>query len=425
VTGSLLLLGGLLAGQADAADLSLPLEVRRLVRQLDAPQLARRDQAEQRLIELGPQVLDLLPPAADHASAEVRQRIGRVRQKLQRALAESVVQASRVSLSGEGLPLSKVLAAIEEQTANKTVDERFAPPQAPAAGPLLDVAFEQTPFWEALDEVLDLAGLSIDPYGAEGAIRLKERSGSERSRRRGASYSGPFRFEPVRIEAIRDLHEPENESLHLTLEVAWEPRLAPVTLQQRMADVTAVDDGGNPIAVDSRQAQLEVPVRPDSIAVPLRSPLVLPGREVERIAWLEGSLTALVPGKMETFRFEGLEEAKEVEKRIAGVTVLLDQVRKDNAIWEVRVRVRFDQAGGALASHRNWIYDNEAYLEDPQGQPVAYDAFETTRQTENEVGVAYLFALDGPLTGYAFVYKTPGVILSRTVDYRIEDVPLP
>lgn len=423
MVSSLILLGGILLGQNTAAEPSTGLEVRRLVRQLDAPRLDQRDEAEQRLIELGPKILDLLPTPDDRASAEVRQRLGRVRQKLQRGLAASVIQGSRVTLSGDGLPIGKILAAFQEQTQNRFADERLVPPQAP--GPTLSVDFHDTLFWQALDEVLDKAGLTIDPYAAQGVIQLRPRAEGQRLRREAASYSGPFRFEPIRIEAIRDLRNPASQSLRLTVEVSWEPRLAPITFQQRMADIRAVDAAGNPMAVDGRQAQLEVPIRPDTMAVPLVIPLVLPGRDVTQIGRLEGSLTALVPGKVETFRFEDLEDAKDVEKRVAGVTVVLDRVRKNNSIWDVGVHVRFDNAEDALASHRNWIFDNEAYLENPQGERVAYDAFETTRQTENEVGVAYLFAVDGPLTGYKFVYKTPGLILSRTIDYQVQDIPLP
>ena len=59
--------------------------------------------------------------------------------------------------------------------------------------------------------------------------------------------------------------------------------------------------------------------------------------------------------------------------------------------------MRFDDAGDALASHRQWIFNNEAYLEGPDGKPIAYDTFETTAQGKNEVGVAYLFSTDRPL----------------------------
>ena len=82
---------------------------------------------------------------------------------------------------------------------------------------------------------------------------------------------------------------------------------------------------------------------------------------------------AMIPGRIETFRFTKLAGAKDVQQRIAGVTVTLEEVRKNNEAWEVRMLVRFDDAGDALASHRTWIFSNEAYLEGPDGKPIAYD----------------------------------------------------
>ena len=134
---------------------------------------------------------------------------------------------------------------------------------------------------------------------------------------------------------------------------------------------------------------------------------------------------AMIPGRIETFRFTKLAGAKNVEQRIAGVTVTLEEVRKNNEAWEVRMLARFDDAGDALASHRTWIFSNEAYLEGPDGKPIAYDTFETTRQGKNEVGVAYLFNPDEPLDKLSFVYKTPGVIVTSGFDYELKDIRLP
>ena len=114
-----------------------------------------------------------------------------------------------------------------------------------------------------------------------------------------------------------------------------------------------------------------------------------------------------------------------MEKRLAGVTVTLEQVRKNNEAWEVFVRARFDDAGDALASHRGWIFRNEAYLEGPDGKPIAYDTMETTLQTKNEVGVSYIFVLDKPPANMKFVYKTPGAILGTNVEYEIRNLDLP
>ena len=243
---------------------------------------------------------------------------------------------------------------------------------------------------------------------------------------RGPNPACLFRFEPVRITAQRDLRNPANEVLQLVLEIAWEPRLGPISLKQPLADLKAVDAKGNPLSVDTPIAVLEVPVNPESAAEELILPLALPSREVKQIARLEGKLTALLPGRIETFRFENVIKAKNAEKRIASTTVVLEQTRRLNDdLWQVRMRVRFDRAGRALESHRGWIYDNEAYLEGPDRKPIPHEGFETTGRAENEVGVAYLFVLDGPPAAHTFVYKTPGAILSAEFEYEIRGVKLP
>jgi PAS domain-containing protein len=410
-------------GDGQAPD-DLKPTVQTLVRRLDAAELSRRDAAEAELIRLGPKVLDLLPKPTGRTAAETKQRIQRIRQTLQRMAAESAAEASRVSIRGDAIPLSKLLEAISSQTGNKIVDfrERFGHPQT---DPPLKVDFDKTPFWEALDTVLDQAELTVYPFGPERAIHVVGRPETHQPRCATAAYSGPLRFEAVDIIARRGLRDPSEQVLQLKLEVAWEPRLAPIVLKQRLSEVKAVDEQGRPLALDERQAEREVPVDADSTAVELPVPLVLPPREVKQIAKLSGTLRAVLPGRIATFRFDNLIRAKNVRKRIAGATVTLEQVRKNNEIWEVWVRVRFDEAGDALQSHRAWIFNNEAYLEGPDGKRIDHDGFETTRRTETEVGLAYLFDLEGPPTQHKFVYKTPSVILSTEFKYELRGIKLP
>ena len=99
----------------------------------------------------------------------------------------------------------------------------------------------------------------------------------------------------------------------------------------------------------------------------------------------------MAPGKIETFSFRDLLAAKNVVQRIAGVTVTLEQVRKNNDLWEAHVRVRFDDAGNSLESHRGWILQNEADFVGPDGQTVPYSSQETTHQSNNEIGLTYSF----------------------------------
>lgn len=424
--GSLVLMAGLLAAQAEAkpaANDDLAPQVRKLVRQLDSAQLKQRDAAEEELIKLGSGVLNLLPQNVDPGKAEVAQRLARIRLKLQRSQAESSIQPSLVTLHGK-MPLSKALAALQEQTGNKIIDVRREA-VADVPDPEVSIDLEKAPFWQALDRVLSPTGLTVYPYGDNRAVQVVMQPDEDRSRSQHVWYSGPFRFEAVSVVAERDLRNPKNRALRLELEIAWEPRLAPIMFAQRLSDIKVVGDGGQALKVESQEAELEIPVESGPIAKKIVVPMSLPPRSVKEIGRLEGTIQVMLPGKEETFRFKDLEKAKDVSQRTAAVTVVLEQVAKNGKLWEFFVLARFDNAGGALASHRNWIFNNPAFVEGRDGKPINFDTMETTKQTENEVGLGYLFSLDGPLADYTFVYKTPATIFSVPLKYELKSIPLP
>jgi len=424
VFAQVLIVGCTLWGQAEAPSADdLARTVRRLAHQLDAPRLADREQAEAELVRLGPAVLDLLPEAGPQTSSELAHRLNAVRHKLELALAEQAARPSLVTLKGRQLPLAEVLSAIGKQTGNKMDLPEEAPDEIRQIK--LDVAFDKTPFWQAVDQVLDRAGLTAYPYGEGAAVHLVPRPETDVPRARGAIYTGPFRIVPLRAVARRELRETLGDNLQITLEATWEPRLAPIILKQPMDAVGAVDEKGNPLAVGSEEAEFEITVDPGTTATELTIPLALPPREVTRIASLKGAVSAVLPGREQTFRFKNLEKAKDVEQRKGGATVTLQQARKSGEIWEVRIVVRFDEAGEALDSHRGWILNNEAYLEGPDGKPVDSGGLETTRRTKTEVGVAYFFDVERPLSEYTFVYKTPGLLIAKQFPFEIKDIKLP
>ena len=418
----ILILAGLLTAQADAVELQF--ETRRLVRQLDGASLAEREAAERALIELGPQVLDLLPPVTRTTSAEVRVRLDRIRKRLQEQAAEAAAEATRITLQGE-MPLLDALAALEQQSGNSIIDFRGRFGQA-ATNPAVRVDFQDEPFWKALDHLLDQVGLTIYNFsGQPGALAVVARGDGERDRAERATYSGLFRFEGVSLIARRDLRDPSGDSLRLAIEVAWEPRVAPIVLQMPLDAIQAVDETGQAIPVEAVRTQLEIPAETGIPATEIQIPLKLPDRQTRQIATLQGRMSALVPGRVEDFVFDEPRDAKLVEQRVAGVTVTLEQVRKNLDLFEVRVRVRFDQADIALESHRNWVYNNEAFLLDPEGARVDHDGMQATLQREDEVGVAYLFDRQEGLEGCQFVYRSPVVIVALPVVYQLTEIPLP
>ena len=157
---AVLIVGSLLVGQEPAVPSgALTGQVARLIRQLDDDRPDNRQAAEAALIELGPDVLELLPATDAVASAEVRERLTRVRGRLQTERSRRSVEASLVSLDGD-MTLAEALHAIQQQTGNallgyEDLDQRVT------------IHWPQVPFWEALDQVLDEGHLTIDPFAGD------------------------------------------------------------------------------------------------------------------------------------------------------------------------------------------------------------------------------------------------------------------
>ena len=415
-----LVIGCLLAA-GPAHDAALETKVLILVHKLDADTGKEREQAEKGLIELGPAVLDLLPSPDSQPNDNLKTGLQRIRAKLQKTQAAANVEASTVTLKGR-LKISRVLAEIQKQTGNTIADlPRVA---ATIPDPEITVHFDKIPFWTALDSALDEAQLSIYPYGQPGALQIVPRGPNDLPRTGRAVLEGPLRIEPVSVLAKRELRSSSPPALQVSLEVAWEPRLQPIAVKQRMADLKVLDASGGNVAAEDPQAEKEAFPRQGSSAVEMDIALAMPAQRLKEISLLRGSLRAMMLGKIETFRFVDLLKGKQ-EKRIATATVALDEVRRNGDSWQIFVHLRFDDAGDALESHRNWVLQNDAYLEDAAGKRIQPDSLETTERTKNAIGLCYVFALSDWPKNPAFVYKAPGMIVTKDFPYELRGVKMP
>jgi hypothetical protein len=436
---ALLLTLGLLLGQAaDTAPAKtavqpaaktaevLSAKVRTLVKQLDSNQAAQRDAAEKELVELGADVLEHLPAVNNRTPAEVRNRLARVRTTLVKLAVEAATQPALVTLEGE-MKASAAFKSMAEQTGNAFVDYRERFNQEPN-DPTIKVSLDKVPFWQALDTVLDAAELSLYDYDDESAaLAYTNRDDAALPRVGHAAYSGLFRLEPSRIEAVRNLKNPASRSLRLTVDVAWEPRVRPIVLQQPLNEVEARDEQGNKLELDGSQGELEFPVEGTNSGVEMDFPLQSPERSVKQIASIKGKLMATVLGRVEAFEFGDLDKVKQAEQERGGVTVAVDECRKNGEIYDVEMRVQFDKAANALESHRGWIYNNECYLLDPKGNRIEQAGLEANLLDVNEVGLSYKFDLGDAKSpaGFKFVYKTPAAIMRIPVEFELTGIDLP
>ena len=407
---------------ADSPD-ELQLEVRRLVRQLDADQLIARDEAEKELIAEGPAILPWLPKPDARMTEEVKHRLARVRQKVEQDAAERAASATTVTLKVTESPLSLVLANFEKQTGNKLSFGNAGGEQVNETPITLDV--DGADFWPALDQTLDQANLTVYHYSQPATLTLRSKPTDQRPRHGSASYSGPFRIEALQARALRDLRGPTNRNLRLQVEIAWEPRLAPIAMTLSLDDIRAEDEHGNLLPTSDQSTMLPVEVHAGTTAVELEIPFALPPRSATKIAKLTGTIHALVPGRVESFRFDNIETADQTEQRQGGVTVILDTVLENNDLWDVRMRVRYDEATGALESHRGWVYRNPRYIVNAEGERFEDWADETIGQTDTEIGFAFAFDLPNGPAGLSFVYETPAVIVRMPVEFELTDIDLP
>ena len=369
-------------------------------------------------MELGHRAIAFFPSITPQTPAEVKERLGRVKSAFEKAIAAAAADPSRITLSGKH-SLADAFAALEQQSGNQVTgyDGRDG---------TVEVDFKDTRYWEAIDQLLDQVDLNINIYGGEAnTLVLSTRADGEIPRFGNAVYEGVFRFEPQRVAARRDFRNPMIGGLDLTLNVTWEPRVRPISLQQQLEGIQAVDDQGEAIEVAPSRRVANTRIDTGMSGVELGIPLSLPNRKAQKIASLKGTLTALVPGGQEEFEFTDLAESRDVERQKAGVTVVYERLRRNQALYEVRIRVRFEEAGQALRSNYSWIFENEAFVLDADGEKFDNLNPYFNRNDETEIGVVYLFALpDGP-EGCRFIYRTPASILRLQVEYELNDIELP
>jgi len=413
----------IVAPAAENPDLAA--QVRKCVRQLDADTVKERDEARDKLLQLGPEALPLIQPILQDAarSEQVRNALQQVVTKLQGSQAASALQATPVMLSGE-LPLADVFAAFTAQTGNKIIDfrKRFG---GDAPNPKIKCNFEKTPFWTALDQVLDQAHLTIYGFsGQDGVAVIANRDGAP-PRYGKATYQGPFRIEPTKILAERDLRDADGGLLKIFFEVSWEPRLELISIEQSLENITAIDDQGQKLVLDAATKTRGILVTPHATQTTLDVPLKLPARQAKKLASVQGTLTARILGPAQEFKFTDLKNAKNVSQTNGPVKVTLQQVRKNNDLWQASVMVAL-AAGSGVESHANWVTRNEVMLLGPEQKRVAAAGMEAFGGNgHNEIGANYLFTDVTKIEDYTLVYKSPIPAPDAAIQIHLKDIELP
>jgi hypothetical protein len=406
------------ADQAEASpSTDLKSDVLQWVDELDAASLSKRRAAEKALIDAGPEALEFLPESKAGFSVEANERLSRVRSALQKLRTEQETNTDSISIRLDKVSnLGQALEAISLETKvefEHRADE--STPVAPVKSPLS--------FWHAVDYVLDQAQLDINFYGGgDATLMLVPREENRPSRVDSAAYAGVYRIEPTLVTSRRNLRQSNMSGLNVGIEISWQPRLTPIGLTIPIDELTGKLDDGETLEPQESGQNIDIATNSDIAFSEFFLPLKLPAGQPKQVETISGTIRALLPGKRQTFKLPltGTEKSK-----IDSMTVQIEAVRKNGPLHEIRIAVDLENAGRSLESHRQWIFENEVYVERKDGSRADHLGFEVFRQTESGVGVGYLFDLGDTVNEASLIYRSPTAVVPNEVPFIIQDIALP
>lgn len=218
--------------------------VRRLVARLGSADYREREAAGKQLAREPDRALPALRQALRTLDdPEAARRLEVLIRKLH---TERLAAPKRVTFAGDKVPVKDLLAEITRQTGYKLTPAGLGESEKAR----LSVAWSDTPFWQAVDDVCHRTGLQVSPDGDDEAVLSVSDNDTYNPH---VSYSGPFRFVATNIGTNRNLQlaglprkfPPPRppEFLNLNFQIQSEPK-NPIVSFHPPELIRAVDDTG-------------------------------------------------------------------------------------------------------------------------------------------------------------------------------------
>jgi hypothetical protein len=149
-----------------------------------------------------------------------------------------------------------------------------------------------------------------------------------------------------------------------------------------------------------------------------------PTRLAKEIVQWKGKIQCAIPGQPVAIRFTGLDAIRNESANKGDLEVTLERTRKNRNVHEVLVGIAL-KGEQSSSSMEGWTSLIDAYLEDPQGKRMENAGWSTTRITDRDVGMSFLFEVDESLEGHQFVFVAPESITRHTIEYSLGGIALP
>jgi hypothetical protein len=127
---------------------------------------------------------------------------------------------------------------------------------------------------------------------------------------------------------------------------------------------------------------------------------------------------------MERFEFANIDgQSPGTWQEKASATVTFGGITKNEDLFALKMSLSFPNENNLLESHHSWAQENPVYLLTESGGRIDFIGLETFEQSENSVGITYLFPEMPPAA--KLIYETPSTIVKLDVPFSLKKIPLP
>ena len=417
-------------GFSQTEEMAVADKVSDLEGQLTAASFEDRDKAEEEIIKLGSQALDFISDPSEDSEEDLNLRLVRIRKKLEKVAIEETITPSKITLSGE-ISLKKAFAEIKSQTGNII---ELAEGYDPA---LLDkkvkLDLKDASFWKAFSKIQTVGGLESNAYGGVTgrAVVVPLPPVDPANIDKVAAGSAPpldessiFRIRVASVSSAKNLLRAGLNYTRVNLEIEWEPRLTPISIDMPLSEIKVLDVDGKPLKISNPQQVLSGTVQQGINQIEMAITLENVDRSIKAIGSITGKLDCILPGRKEKFRFPPLgriEDNPKISK--AGITVQYMGFEKNEDLYAVELMVSMETKSEKFDSHMGWIYDNPLFLIDEIGEKEPSIGQQGGDVNATGVGIEYFFIEDP--TNVGLLYESPGAIVPFPAQFSLKDIPLP
>ncbi|MGD0463074.1 MAG: hypothetical protein ABSB74_11370 [Tepidisphaeraceae bacterium] len=398
-------------------------QISSLITQLDSPDFSVRQAAENKLIDLGPDIEPMLRSAlAGKLSDEARARLNDVTGRLE----ESNLLHAMVTMHYKDAPLQTVLNEFAWQ-AGADLEVRQPAVTGYAQGRTASIDLDRADFWLALRAVSDASGLrpwvgplglTLAPSGQRAFVQIDLAN-------RYAREAGGLLIAPRTCQEFRILNYAANQpvapaTLNLIIDVIPEPKLHVIGVTNMDWLKECVDDKGHSLMPAVMNQRFFRPMaRRREWWWPLQVTLRPTPQLGMKIARLRGRLDFTAQTRSQIVEVNDITRARNVTKNVGDLSLTVQSCQKTNLNCQLGLTLQ----GVALGDPVLQDFLSSAELVDDDGQTVRRQSFSTTPAADGVViNIVFLPSMTTPSK---LRWERTLEQKKLSVPFELDDLPLP